>query len=584
MHDLMKRAGYLQRLTVPVVGSALLALLLGATTINAASAAPAAATQQDLSAGERIYREGILPSGEQLRALVKGERAIPGLAFTCASCHLRSGLGALDEGVFTPPINGAKLFKPLRRLYKGIEQDSDPSLPPLRPAYTEESLVRALRDGKDPNGRALSEAMPRYHLSDKDAGLLVAYLKQLSSQFSPGVSESNIRFATVISEDAPANQSSAMLATMNNYFNMKNNQIRSFRNPRGTGVRSRMMSENMFSSRELSNRTLSLSRWTLKGPPESWRGQLEEYNRREPVFALLGGMVNGSWRPVHQFCEENGIPALFPITDLPVVSDSDGYTLYLSKGYSQEGESAARYLHENVERLKGKQVVQIVRASADADALSAGFQRAWQGLGHPAAATILVPSGKVLDRKLLQKLLAMEKPAALVVWDDATALPALEEIGRNGGLPGMVFLSARYLGESIWTLNESIRDATYLTYPFAFSPFSATSAMGKQRVLDEVKTSLSRADQPLKGEIPKIVGMTNSLTQVLTSLLMDLNGNYYRDNFLDVAGMMSDQQHPLFGRISFGAGQRYASAGCFIVQLSHGSTPELVKKSARLSR
>ena len=32
-------------------------------------------------------------------------------------------------------------------------------------------------------------------------------------------------------------------------------------------------------------------------------------------------------------------------------------------------------------------------------------------------------------------------------------------------------------------------------------------------------------------------------------------------------------------RISFGTGQRFASRGCFIVQLSHGDVPELVKKS-----
>jgi len=34
-----------------------------------------------------------------------------------------------------------------------------------------------------------------------------------------------------------------------------------------------------------------------------------------------------------------------------------------------------------------------------------------------------------------------------------------------------------------------------------------------------------------------------------------------------------------FERISFGPGQRYASKGCFIVQVSKGAKPELVRKS-----
>ena len=60
---------------------------------------------------------------------------------------------------------------------------------------------------------------------------------------------------------------------------------------------------------------------------------------------------------------------------------------------------------------------------------------------------------------------------------------------------------------------------------------------------------------------------------------MDMKGNYYRDNFLDVIGMMDDLEVPLYERLSFGPGQRYASKGCYIVQLSKGEKPELVKKS-----
>ena len=569
----MTRNGSSLQLMFVLICGVILSLLPGSATLLAASPASPAASQETLRRGERIYREGILPSGEPLRASIQGGLAVPGMTFACISCHLRSGLGALDEGIYTPPINGAKLFRPLLRRYKGVEVSAD-AAEPLRPAYTEQSLFEVLRSGRSPNGRVLHEGMPRYLLEDKDARVLVTYLKALSSQFSPGVSADTIRFATVISEDVRPEKSQAMLAAFDSCFTMQNNQVKNL-----TDSRTRLMA-NIMLGRELADKTFSLSRWTLKGPPETWRRQLEEYNRTEPVFALLGGIVGGDWRPIHQFCEDNGIPCLFPTTDFPVVSETDWYTLYLSKGYYQEGESAARYLNGREDLLKGSPVVQVVRPSREAEALAAGFQQTWQNLGQQAAVTVPLPPGKILDRDFLHQVLAREKPAVLIIWDDATALPVLESVSRRDSRPEMVFLSARYLGESTWTLPESIRDVVYLTYPFAFSPVVASAAMGKQKVQDDRQQTLRQADVPLKDEVKKIVSLTNALTQLLSSLLIELRGNYYRDNLLDVAGMMADQQYPLYGRISFGTGQRYAARGCFIVQLAHGENPELVKKSS----
>jgi hypothetical protein len=561
------------RIMIALTFGLTLSLLFGASPLFASSPAAPAVSQDTLRQGERIYREAILPSGEPLRATFKGSPAVPGLTFACIGCHLRSGLGALDEGVRTPAINGAKLFRPLPATFKGTELNMD-IVAPLRPAYTDESLIEAIRTGKSVNGSILNEGMPRYSISDNDARILVAYLKALSSQLSPGVGKNNFRFATVISEDFRPKETAAMLAAIDYTFKMKNNLIRSTSDPR-----SLLMAENMV-GRDAANRILSLSRWVLKGPPETWRRQLEEYNRTEPVFALLGGIVDGPWQPIHQFCEENKIPCLFPNTDLPVVSDTDWYTLYLSKGYYQEGESAARFLNGSPELLKSRPIVQVVRTSPESEALAAGFQLTLKELGLPTPVTVTVPSGKALDRELLLRVLAKEKPAVLAVWDDATALPALESVSRRDGRPEKVFLSGRYLGERIWTLPESMRADTFLTYPFAFAFPPARTSMGLLKVQDDRPQTLRQSDTPLRNEVHKMSSLTSALTELLSNLMMEMRGSYYRDNFLDVAGMMPDQYFPLYGRISFGTGQRYAARGCFIVQLTPGANPELVKKSS----
>jgi hypothetical protein len=545
-------------------------------------------SQETLRLGERMYREGIFPSGKPMLTSVTGGAAIPGSTFACASCHLRSGVGVFNENVYTPPVNGAKLFQPRYVVYKGIVLKPEYSQsPPLRPAYTDETLKAVIRSGKDPTGRELNTIMPRYILEDREAIILVNYLKSLSLKFSPGVTETTFRFATVTTADAPLEECDALLSSLESYVKKINDRVNFFKTLRG--ARSRQMTENMLVSREFATKNLSLSHWVLNGPPDTWRSQLEEYNRQEPVFALLGGIVNDDWKPIHQFSEDNRIPCLFPNTDFPVISDTDWYTLYLSKGYYQEGESVARYLNSKGDLIKDKAIVQMVRASREGQALSTGFQQTWQNFGHQGPITVTLPAGKVLSKSLFSMVLSKNKPVVLILWDDSTILPMLELLTDRQNRPKLIFVSSRYLGKSIWTLKEQVRDVTYITYPFAFSPYVPNvpkAAMGEQKAQTDRPTlrppdqlTLRQADIPLKDNKQKITNLTNALTQLLSLTLMDMKGNYYRDYLLDVMGTMMGKQYPLYGQISFGPSQRYASTGCYIVQLSKGDEPALVKKS-----
>jgi len=139
----------------------------------------------------------------------------------------------------------------------------------------------------------------------------------------------------------------------------------------------------------------------------------------------------------------------------------------------------------------------------------------------------------------------------------------LETLATDKNRPEMVFVSSSYLGKGLWSLKERVRDFTYITYPFRLQ--DSVDPWNPQRVLSANTT--------------KEANQAYAIQEVLTTALVDMKGNYYRDNFLDAIGMIDDLDVPLYVRLSFGPGQRYASKGCYIVQLSKGEKPELVKKS-----
>lgn len=522
-----------------------------------------------LRLGERIYRDGILPSGEPVTAVVKGDITIEGTKFSCANCHMRGGLGSVEGGIYTPPTNGASLFKPLPKAYRGGTINRQVrQLPERRPVYTDATLADCLRFGTDSSGRVLNAVMPRYQLDDRDMALLIAYLHTLSDTFSPGATATNLSFATVITEDVTPEERTAMLAPLQAYVRNKNNLARYF--DTAAGARSLRVAQSMLPSKDLAYRTLSLSVWELKGAPETWRSQLEEYNRREPVFALLGGMTHGDWQPVHKFCEDNRIPCIFPNTDFPVLTSTDWYTLYLSRGYYQEGEAAARYLRSVAETASGKpvvQVVQVVRSSREGKALSAGFNDTWLEFGNKAPVTVTLKPGEALSDQTVKNILAKEKPEILLIWDGPESLAMLAGLAGDRNRPAVVMMSSRYLGKSFRTMKEAVRDFTYLTYPYRFPRFlkpKEVPVMGQKY---------------FKEDVSSIENQTYSIIELLNMSLMNMRGNYYRDTFLDTIDTLMDREVPGFERLSFGPGQRYASKGCYIVQLSRGDTPELIKKS-----
>lgn len=521
--------------------------------------------EQVLQRGEAMYRNGILPTGEPMQALVMGDVPVEGTMFTCVSCHLRSGFGSNEGQVRMPPIDGTRLYSSVsksRRAPLVGQQTTGDSEDLYRPAYTDETLARVIETGIDPAGRQLNTVMPIYFLNEQDREILVYYLKYLSTEPQPGVTETTLHFATVISEDVPAEDREAMVGSLQKY-------VTNWRLPRTLerGMRSSLYKRE---GAMKGLRTFTLSVWELKGPPETWREQLEGYYQKDPVFALLGGITTREWAPIHRFCEDHLIPAIFPVTDFPVISETDWYTLYLSKGLYQEGEAAARFLHGR-EDLPKTPIVQIIRDEPAGLALSKGFQDTWVSLGHEAPDTVMLKRDEPIPASFWKKPVGKNKHAVVLLWLGAADFPDLKLLAK-GSRPAMVFASAGFLGRHINTLAESERGYVYLTYPYSLprEPKGQRTQAGTSP--QDNKVPMTKRDTTLK---------IHTLTQTISDPLAKMRSFVSRDSFLELIESAPDitALPAIYPRLSFGTGQRYASKGCYIVQLGAGPNPELVKKS-----
>jgi hypothetical protein len=526
--------------------------------------------EEALRLGEKMYREGILPSGEPLEGVAGGDIPVNGRMFSCVSCHLRSGMGSFEGNVISLPIDGPRLYKPLPKMGdlsksarekfpKWYRDDGD-----YRPAYTDETLAIALRAGEDPSGREFNGVMPRYFLNDQDMEILTYYLKNLSIEMSPGVSDTTMRLATVVTEEVSKEDREAMLAPLQFYTN--------------TWGRSRHLERRAkagpFTEEDMNRgyRKLVLAVWELKGPPQGWRKQMEEYYQKDPVFALVGGITTGDWGPIHEFSEEHRIPCFFPITDFPVISERDWYTLYFSRGLYQEGEAAAKYLHGMADISKDVSIVQLFRNNRAGLALSKAFRETWQNLSQRPPEDLMLESKEVVNEDFWKQLIGRHKHSVIISWLDPKDLLTIGGIADVPNRPEKVFVSSSLMGQSLYSLPEKVRGFVYITYPYRLPQEERKFKSGVEAWLKSNKIPITNLN---------IESKMYDLIMVISSPLTMLRDYFYRDRLLEFIDMMEDQRNKvaLYPSLSFGPRQRYASKGCYIVQLTEGPQPELVRRS-----
>jgi hypothetical protein len=542
--------------------------LAGAWLLAAPARREASAAAPADSVGQSIYLRGVLASGAPLEGTREaGGAVMTGTDAACVNCHERSGLGTVEGHQSVPPVTGDYLF------HSRAHDASEPVLPYVeslhgnRDPYTDATLARSIREGLDSQGRPLSYLMPRYALGDEDMAALIAYLKTLSVHQVPGVTDTVLNFATIITPDADPLKRRGMLDVLEHYFVQKN-LFPLKPSPRMQTSGKTQYAKSMY----MANRHWQLHVWELTGPAASWRAQLDKRLAAEPVYAVLSGLGGSNWAPIHEFCEQHAIPCLLPNVEVPVVAERDFYPLYFSKGVLLEAQLIAQTILGSDNHPAASAVEQVYRAGDSGEAAAEALAAELGAHGVKVHSTVLAAGARghgvtAVLRKAAQR--RNRRGQALVLWLRPADVAALRDVPAGAAT---VYLSGLMGGLEASPLPAGWRAHTRMTYPF-----------------DPPDRRGIRLDYPLGWfsfrHIPVVAEQVQADTYLACSLLADVL-NRMADNFVRpylVEQLQELLEHRLitgyYPHLSLASNQRFASKGGYIVHFRDPGGTALVAES-----
>jgi hypothetical protein len=527
-------------------GPLLVALSLLAWSLGGSAGSP------NTSSGERLYRHGLLASGDPVQAVRQAGANVQGADAACINCHRRSGLGSTEGLISIPPIAGPYLFAPAG---KSLQELGVPFVDTVRirhEPFTDLTLARAIRGGVGADGRTLNYLMPRYQLDDTTMAQLIKYLKEMKTGPTPGVTPSIVHFATILTPDADPVKRRGMLAVMNQYFIDKNNAM------------ARTKAPALYSSHRTMfrvERRWQLHVWELTGAPATWEAQLRRHLAEEPVFAVISGLGGRVWEPVQKFCEEQALPCLFPNVEAPTGRDSDFYTVYFSRGVLLEAQLIARQLAEADEPVH--RVVQIFRSGDVGEAAARELQVSLAGSGRQILTRAL--TGHESSQQLAVALKEVGETDAVVLWLRPEELRALEGVAVR---TTRVYMSGEMGELEQAPLPPAWRAVTRMAYPVD---------LPQQRVV--------RVDYTLSWfrirKIPLIAPRVQVDTYLACGLVSEtvnhLVDAFVRDYLIERVDMALDRRvmTGYYPRLTLAPGQRFASKGGYIVRFTAAQGPRV---------
>jgi hypothetical protein len=362
---------------------------------------------------------------------------------------------------------------------------------------------------------------------------------------SPGVGEDTLHFATIVTPGVDSKKKEALIGMMRTAFSQRNASQQSY------SGRMRMPIDLL--PRILRNWQLTV--WELQGAPDTWGAQLAEKYRKEPVFAVISGLSNTTWTPVHAFCQQEKLPCMLPRIALPP-AETAFYSLYYSRGVALEADVLARHLR-NQGKKAPRRLLQVYRDDE---------------VGRDAAQALtdaLHDSGIQIENRMLQgkepsalkeALKGLSSKDAVMLWLRPADLSALGKAAPKQP-PAVAYVSGFLAEESYGFASKAWRPHVRVVYPYELGE-------KRQKTVASLKKWLKTWNLPLVDEAFQTEVFFNLL--LLTDLSSQMLDNLYRDYMVERAEDMLSlgSNVSAYPHLSLARGQRFASKGAYIARFA----------------
>lgn len=516
------------------------AFMLGQFSRNASAQAQAEQLSAAEQRGKQIYLRGESAGSPEIAVMLGGgDTEVPATSFACANCHGLTGEGTEEGGLTAPSLTWSALASSHTSALTTNE----------RGAYTEATLVRAVRKGLDPSGVRLHPGMPQYRMTDGQAADLIAYLKKLGHELDPGLSQTTIKIGVALPMTGPlASLGQDIKDTLSASFAEANEHGGIY------GRRFELVVED--------------SRGDVAGTSEATRRLVE----RDGVFALAGSFEPKGANDTNEFLKRTEVPLVGPVTLSPHLAlPPNRFIFYLLPTFNDQARSLVDFV--STKRARGQlsdlqttsrqamtaqperkvsAAVIYMKGELEADALE-GLRAQAKLRSVDITFEQSYEAGRFAPARMVE-VIARKKPDYVFFFgasaDIASCAREMERARFNAPLVSSVMM----LGREAFDLSPETAARTLLAYP---------SALPDQSDFAEFLDVMQRRGVSLRS--PAFQAIAYASAKTLIEAIKLSSRKLSRATLISALEGLRDYRTGVIPPVSFGPNRRVGVEGSFVV-------------------
>jgi ABC-type branched-subunit amino acid transport system substrate-binding protein len=479
--------------------------------------------------GKAIYRRGVNSSGREIVALM-GEIEVPAPRLTCAGCHGAQGEGKTEGGVTAGQLTWAHLTKPYGHIHPSGRKHGP---------FNELSFTRAVMNGTDPAGNPLLVPMPRYRMTQDEMADLIAYIKRLSADSDPGVTEQKIIIGSVIPNSGPlAETGAAMRDVLTAYFNEINN---------GGGIYNRKIELRVVDSRTDAGATAAAA--------------VEEFATREQVFAFVGGLSAGADKELAALAARREIPFIGPGTLQPVAGiPVNRQVFYLQPGVMEQARALINFAASRQGLTKMRAAV-VAYESELTLAASAACEEKAKKIGWANIDRYVYRVGDFNASQLVRKLGSSGTGVVFFFGHSGDEAAFIKEATAAKWTPHIFLLGALVGRDLLSASSQEFTDKLFLAFPTVPGDITL-SGMSELRALHE---KYKIAPRHIASQLAAFAA-----AKVFIEALKRAGQGVTREKLIAALENLYEFETGVAPRLTFGPNQRVGATGAYIISIDAG--------------